>query len=387
MIAFQEMRLAGRLASETAPREGNGRFTLDGDAALEAHLASACADLLAGVRGLIPPERLEAVLLGGGYGRGEGGVLRTAHGDRPYNDLEFYVCVRGNRFLGEHRHALPLQVLGEILTPRAGVEVEFKITSLDVMRRAHVDMFSYDLVMGHRRLWGATDCLARLGHHRDASAIPAWEITRLLMNRCAGLLLARERLGRTDFTPDDADFVERNLAKAELALGDAVLAAHGRYHWSCLERRRRLRHFDPAHPPPWLDDVVHRHGRSVFFKLHPSRGGTPRESLRIRHAAVTSLAGSVWLWHESRRLGHAFASMDDYAENAPDLCPHTRPLRNLLVNLRHGGPRSLLSSGRMLHPRDTVLRLLARLLWEQPRDDDAFPAEVAAFETLRRRVS
>jgi hypothetical protein len=63
------------------------RFTLDGDEALERHLAHTCARVLSGIRGLIPPRRLEAVLLGGGYGRGEGGVLRGPGGDRPYNDL------------------------------------------------------------------------------------------------------------------------------------------------------------------------------------------------------------------------------------------------------------------------------------------------------------
>mgnify|MGYP006142135189 CR=1 FL=1 len=39
-----------------------------------------------------------------------------------------------------------------------------------------------------------------------------------------GLLFARERLDRPHFTAADADFVGRNLAKARLALGDAVLA-------------------------------------------------------------------------------------------------------------------------------------------------------------------
>src|SRR6266545_2727283 len=70
-----------------APRDGssNGqgapeRFTLDGGAELEEHLAHTCESVLAGVRGIIPARKLEALLLGGGYGRGEGGVLRTETG-------------------------------------------------------------------------------------------------------------------------------------------------------------------------------------------------------------------------------------------------------------------------------------------------------------------
>src|SRR5439155_17495371 len=79
------------------------RFTLDGGAELENHLARTCQQVLAGVQSIVPAEKLEAILLGGGYGRGEGGVLKTESGDRPYNYLEFYVCLRGNVWLNEQR--------------------------------------------------------------------------------------------------------------------------------------------------------------------------------------------------------------------------------------------------------------------------------------------
>src|SRR5213075_351651 len=103
--------------------------------------------------------RLEGLLLGGGYGRGEGGVLPTASGDRPYNDLEFYVFLRGNRHLNELRFGRALHVLGEILTPQAGVEVEFKIASLRELASTPISMFSYDLVVAHRWIIGNDELL------------------------------------------------------------------------------------------------------------------------------------------------------------------------------------------------------------------------------------
>src|SRR6185437_1721005 len=72
------------------------RFTMDGSDALEKHLARICEKVLGGVRALISENKLEALVLGGGYGRGQGGVLKTNSGDAPYNDLEFYVFLRGN---------------------------------------------------------------------------------------------------------------------------------------------------------------------------------------------------------------------------------------------------------------------------------------------------
>jgi len=345
--------------SEIAPR-----FTVDGGRELEAHLVRTCAKIAAGVRGLVPPGRLEALLLGGGYGRGEGGVLTTAGGERPYNDLEFYVCIRGARLLNEQRFGRALHVLGEILTPQAGIEVEFKITSLRELGHAEVSMFSYDLVSGHRPLVGDLGSLARCAHHREADQIPLSEATRLLMNRGSGLLFARERLEQREFTAADADFVRRNIAKAELALGDAVLVAHGLYHWSVRERHRQLERLARPVPPPWLETVRHHHAAGVEFKLYPERSVATRESLQAVHAAVTALAGQIWLWLEGRRLHQEFPSARAYAESRLDKCPGTAAPRNTLLQLRSLGLRPLLEARAGRHPRERIFHALALLLWE-----------------------
>jgi hypothetical protein len=340
------------------------RFTVDGSDELECHLDTTCRKIAAGVSGLVPPRRLEAILLGGGYGRGEGGVLRTDTGDRPYNDLEFYVCVRGNRLVNELRFGHALHVLGEILTPQAGVEVEFKITSLHELEHSDVSMFSYDLIAGHRWLLGNEELLARGAHHRDASQIPLVEATRLLMNRCSGLLFAKERLEQSTFTAGDADFVRRNIAKAELALGDAILVAAGQYHWSVRERARRLAALTLFDAMPWMGEVRKAHAAGVEFKLHPERSTASREHLRALHAPVTALAKTVWLWLEPRRLGAAFASAREYALSELNKFPHTRTARNLLVNARILGTRSLRERRAHRHPRERVLHAVALLLWE-----------------------
>src|SRR3989442_3228826 len=116
-------------------------------------------------------------------------------------------------------------------------------------------MFYYDLVTRHHRLWGDEALLAGCDHHRDGGRIPLYEATRLLMNRCSGLLFAKERLQRDRFTHDDADFVSRNLAKAQLAFGDAVLTVNGQYHWSCRERHQRLMNLSVPDDLPWLAEV------------------------------------------------------------------------------------------------------------------------------------
>ena len=356
---------AARVVTMPSDSVAPPRFTTDGSRELEQHLAQTCAKIAAGVRGLVPAAKLEALLLGGGYGRGEGGVLRTPAGDQPYNDLEFYVCIRGNRHLNELRFGHALHVLGEILTPQAGVEVEFKITSLRELERGAVSMFSYDLLMGHRTLVGDEALLARCAHHRRAEDIPLAEATRLLMNRCSGLLFAREKLAKREFTGADADFVHRNIAKAQLALGDALLVAHRHYHWSAVERHHRIERLATESSLPWLDEVRGHHAAGVAFKLHPERSLASRETLQVNHASIAALAREVFLWIEAQRLRTAFATPAAYALGAHDKCPELPALRNIAVGARALGLRSLLDRRPTRHPRERVLHAMALLLWER----------------------
>src|ERR1051326_943406 len=353
-----------------APPTGEGRFTRDGSDELERHLAQTCRQVLAAVRDAVPQQKLEAVLLGGGYGRGEGGVLKTARGDRPYNDLEFYVLLRGNAHFNEQRYHAALHRLTGNLTSAAGVEVEFKILSRARLRRSPISMFYYDLVMGHRWLLGEERFLAGCEHHQRADRIPLSEATRLLMNRCTGLLLARERLQRPSFSASDADFAGRNIAKAQLALGDAVLTAFGQYHWSCLERHRRLEKLVKAEAIDWLPDVFRGHQAGAEFKLDPGETSESKAALQQRHADTVGLAESIWLWLESRRLHHAFASGPDYALSPLGKWPESSPLKNAALNLGAFGPPALLRTRLLRHPRERLLHALALLLFRNGVSDE-----------------
>lgn len=366
------------------------RFTRDGDAPLERHLSRVCDQVGRGVRAIVPAAKLEGVLLAGGYGRGEGGVLATSEGDRPYNDMEFYVFVRGSTVLNDRRFKRALHELGERLSPEAGLEVEFKILSLRGLRRAPVSMFSHDFVVGHRWVIGDKSLLAACDHHRNATVIPAHEATRLMFNRCTGLLFAAERLRRASFTAEDADFVGRNLAKAQLGIGDALLAAAGRYHWSCTGRHEHLRkwHAEPGSSGTSRHGAVQRlvqdavagprvisaHEAGVAFKLHPHRSRQTQHALATEHKELVMLAWEAWRNLEEGRLDASFASPRDYAASRVSKCPEQPPLRNVLVNVKTFGPFAAAAAKPWRYPRERLFHALALLLWSDIKDPQVISA-------------
>ena len=341
------------------------RYTLDGSDALERRLAGICREVGKGVREIVPAARFEGLLLAGGYGRGEGGVLKSADGDQPYNDMEFYVFIKGTTLLNDRRYRQALHELGARLSPAAGLDVEFKILSLAQLRQSPVTMFSYDFVTRHQWVIGDDSLLKGCEHHLQADEIPAYEATRLLFNRCSGLLYAAERLQRETFTSNDADFVGRNIAKAQLGIGDAMLAAAGEYHSSCLKRHGRLCELlrTDSQIPASLTKLGSHHEQGVFFKLRPTRSALTKEELAAKHDELSALAQKAWLHLESLRLQRHFTSAADYALSPFDKCPELPAWRNMLVNVKTFGAASILKPSAKRYPRERLFIALAILLW------------------------
>jgi hypothetical protein len=314
--------------------------------------------------------RLEALVLGGGYGRGQGGVLVSPSGDRPYNDLEFYVFLKGNPILNERRFRGVFSELGERLSQEAGLHVEFKLDSLEKLRASPITMFSYDLLAGHYRLCGDENIFAGCEHHLVPENIPISEATRLLFNRCSGLLISKELLQQEPISPDQSDFIMRNVAKAQLALGDAFLTAFQQYHWDINERRRRLEKLDYQDAGTLLTIVREHHARGAEFKLHPKRIVQNKDDLRRQHAEISKLGLQIWLWIESKRLRLNFASAHDYAFSDVAKCPDTSTVRNCLLNVRTFGPKAVLDELGRRYPRERLFNALSLLLWNGEVSED-----------------
>jgi len=180
--------------------------------------------------------RLRGVVLGGGYGRGEGGVFVGADGsERLSNDLDFYVVADGAA-TGRDIDAIgaALAPVADRWTRRLGVDVDF-CRAKTPWRLRH----DQERVMVQELLHGYFDVAGESGEslfagveRREPSSFPWMEAARLLMNRGVGLMLAREK--------GEGEFAARNVNKCVLGAGDAVLIARGGYEWKAEDRAAKL---------------------------------------------------------------------------------------------------------------------------------------------------
>ena len=212
-----------------------GRHVWGDSPAMDGLVESVCAEIGAEISALgLKP--LAGVVLGGGYGRGEGGVF-TADGaaESLANDLDFYVVAV------EGASAADLASIGEALGPisrkwteRLGIDVDFCAAKTPWrLKRDERRLMVQELVHGYFDVAGAKGETLFAGVRRlESSELPWTEAVRLLVNRGAGLLLAAES--------SEGKFIVRNINKCVLGAGDAKLISSGRYAWKAEDRAAAL---------------------------------------------------------------------------------------------------------------------------------------------------
>jgi hypothetical protein len=175
---------------------------------------------------------LAGVVMGGGYGRGEGGVWGDG---KLSNDLDFFLVTEegaGERSTGAI--AAAVGGIGARWTEKLGLDVDFCVKTPWRLRHDQERLMVQELVRGYCDVAGKPGEELFAGvERREASALPWSEAVRLLVNRGAGLLMAMEEArGRR--------FAVRNVNKCILGAGDARLIARGQYRWRAVERAEAL---------------------------------------------------------------------------------------------------------------------------------------------------
>ena len=226
-----------------------GRFVAGDAPELDRALADALAAIGAEIVAMRVPS-LAGVVLGGGYGRGEGGArgelkvqssklkVESSKSDvacRLSNDLDFFAITRdGTTDADAAAVAKALEPLSRRWSEKLGIDVDFTGRTPWRLRHDQERLMVQELIHGYVDVVGEKGEVLFAGiERREPSDLPWMEAARLLMNRGMGLLFAR--------VEKNVDFTNRNINKCILGAGDARLIANRRYRWRAPERAEALR--------------------------------------------------------------------------------------------------------------------------------------------------
>jgi hypothetical protein len=318
-----------------------GRFTARGGPEVEAEigaLVTRAGDL---VRARVPSGAYRALVLLGGYGRGEGGVERREGVERPHNNLDLLLVTTGR---GDGP-ALK-RLLDELFLPLArasGVGIDVGVIGALRLRLAPCLVMWFDMRFGHKTLAGDASFVPSLTRFHAGAIEPA-DVRDLVVNRGSLLvindaLLARGAQGA--LAAGARRTLVKHAMKAVIGYGDALLFSRGAYTWSYLEKQRRMRarRDVPA-------DVRALYDEAVEFRFQPS------------YERYIARDPGPWLDDLRARLAPVHLGFERWRLGAPDLTWDEHPRLALAHELRVASrsPRALVCAARA-----------ARNLWEARR--------------------
>ena len=350
------------------------RYTLDGATAVEKRIARDQRLIAKGVKKMLG-DRLHAVILMGGYGRGEGGYCMVDEKPQPYNDYDYFVVVRGMNPKAVQQLSPALQNLAKTLEKLVGIEVDFAVLRFEALKQSEYSLMNAEMLWGHRVICGDEQVLDAMPA-MPFSTLPQGEFARLMLNRGSLLLMNKLALNSRELikTASYEKFI-KYLFKAVLACGDAVLAAQGMYHPSYPEKIKRLEAIDFM----GMESLKQNYQHAYETKFHADYRIHLQADLDSWQNEVAVIWLSCFSMLESTRLNRKVQDWKSYCDPRVDKGQDRRWLRNLAITYRDYGFSQLMTQPvrACRYPRERLIAALPILL--QSDKESLLPATAKAL--------
>ncbi len=283
-----------------------GRFTARGGEAVETELTVLATEVAREVEAEVPKDRFHALVLIGGYGRGEGGVETRNGVERPHNNLDFLLITRDmspEESAGLHAR---LDERLALMESTQGIGLDVSLVSASKLRHAPCLVMWYDMRFGHKTILGDREFVPSLTRFSLEGIVPG-DVLWLLINRGAQMAVNALLLERSTPTEEERRNVVRWAMKAIIGYGDALLFFSGRYHWSYQEKQRRMASFAEA---PELFRAAY--DEAIEFRFQPCYDTyLSRDLAAWMHDLLHSFE-RIHMECESQRLNEQGWSWSDY---------------------------------------------------------------------------
>ena len=285
-----------------------GRFSVRGSAEFEERMSALFTDLADHARKVLPPDVCRAMVLLGGYGRGEGGVVMTDEGECPHNNLDFLVITRRISPVEQERLKTRVQEAIHPLAQTYGIEFDVAAITESKLRRSPSLVMWYDMRFGHKTVVGDAKLVPSLKRF-SVERVPSWDIMNLLVNRGTLLVINDQLIVARELRPDDRQRVVKHAMKAIIGYGDALLYFLGRYDWSYAEKQKRMRACKDA-----PDAFRALYDEAIEFRFQPQYAAYVDRDLPAWMDELRIALAPIHLLCERKRLRCERLTWETYAE-------------------------------------------------------------------------
>jgi hypothetical protein len=287
-----------------------GRFTVDGGPEVEQGLADLVEEVGAAFARELRPEQYRALLVIGGYGRGEGGVEVVEGRERPHNNVDFMLVLRGASGPGQDGLRRRLVDVLSGLAAAHGIGLDLGVVTEARLRHAPCLILWHDMHFGHKTVIGDPTFAPSLTRFATRRILPS-DALNLLVNRGTLLLINDLLLARGGIGERERRLVVRHAVKAVIGTGDAVLFFLGDYHWSYVEKQRRMAARQDV--PAALRELYEA---CVRFRFRPSHDAFAARDLAAWMVELRATLQPVHLACERLRLALPELTWTGHAEAA-----------------------------------------------------------------------
>lgn len=310
-------------------------FTHGAVSGAEAVVSDMLSAVVTKIEKLVPASQFRALVLLGGYGKGEDGILAQEGCYRPHNNFDLMLIVSDLRRRTRRRLLESVKHSMLRLSEELGVGIDVSVLTERTVRQLPTRIFTYDMCEGHITLSGDASIIPSID--RNVFDIPDWDVRNLMVNRGALLLinaLCLEKL--KTIRVDHAELrklIVKHTMKAIIGYGDSLLYYSGRYHWSYQEKRNRIAELGPQ----WRDFVA-LYQEAISFRFIPCYDIYLDIDIHRWQRKTLQILERVHLACERNRLGISKLSWGEYLRLALKALPtetgfSLKRIARLLLNL------------------------------------------------------
>jgi len=287
-----------------------GRFTARGGEAVEIRLTNLVDEVATVIDKVLPKHSYRAVALIGGYGRGEGGVECCDGKELPHNNLDFLIVFQGQNSSQRENFKVAIDKKLKPIAQREGLGLDLGTTTVESLKHSPCLVMWYDMRFGHKTVLGDADFIPSLTHFAVEKVEPS-DIRNLLVNRGSLFLINEMLLEKSDLSVNDQRTIVKHAVKGIIGCGDALLYFLGDYHWSYLEKQRRMqqRQDVPSAFKALYDSALN-------FRFTPDYVNYPGQDINEWSKSVHEQLNPVHLQCEAMRLSEPDLTWEDYAQKA-----------------------------------------------------------------------